>query len=169
MNHPDACSAEASKKRRLRILLSAYACEPNKGSEPGIGWRWALGLAHAGHEVWVITRANNAGAIEHALAGRRNAGLQFIYYDLPGWARGWKRGARGVRTYYVLWEWGRLPARRGGCAGAPDSTSCITSPSGCSATRRSWRSSACRSCSGRWAAAKRRPGRCARPSRCAAA
>lgn len=24
--------------RRLKIFISAYACEPEKGSEPGIGW-----------------------------------------------------------------------------------------------------------------------------------
>lgn len=106
---------DAPAKRRLRILLSAYACEPDKGSEPGIGWRWALGLARAGHEVWVITRTNNAGAIEHALAWRRDAGPQFVYYDLPRWASGWKRGARGVRTYYILWQWGAYRLARRLC------------------------------------------------------
>lgn len=25
----------------MRILLSAYACEPNKGSETGVGRSWA--------------------------------------------------------------------------------------------------------------------------------
>jgi hypothetical protein len=29
----------------LRILLSVYACEPGKGSEPGVGWRWAVEMA----------------------------------------------------------------------------------------------------------------------------
>ena len=38
-----------------RILLSAYACEPGKGSEPAVGWMWATELAGLGHEVWVIT------------------------------------------------------------------------------------------------------------------
>jgi len=27
--------------RRLRVLISAYACEPGKGSEPGVGWNVA--------------------------------------------------------------------------------------------------------------------------------
>src|SRR6185295_12842005 len=34
--------AGAPARPRLRVLLSAYACEPSKGSEPGIGWNWAL-------------------------------------------------------------------------------------------------------------------------------
>jgi glycosyltransferase involved in cell wall biosynthesis len=90
----------------LRVLLSAYACEPRRGSEPGVGWHWAIGLAQAGHEVWAITRSNNRPAIEAALTLQPCPGLHFEYYDLPAWARWWKRGGRGVRLYYVLWQWG---------------------------------------------------------------
>jgi glycosyltransferase involved in cell wall biosynthesis len=99
----------------LRILLSAYACEPRKGSEPGIGWHWAVALAHAGHEVWVLTRANNRNAIEEALAAQPMRNLRFVYYDLPAWARWWKRGGRGVRLYYVLWQWGAYRIARELC------------------------------------------------------
>ena len=51
----------------LKILYSAYACEPGRGSEPGVGWHWAVETARLGHEVWVITRANNRGVIERAM------------------------------------------------------------------------------------------------------
>jgi glycosyltransferase involved in cell wall biosynthesis len=102
-------------RRRLRVLLSAYACEPDKGSEPGIGWQWALHLAAAGHEVHAITRANNRAAIEQALSRQPVSGLQFSYYDLPRWARGWKRGGRGVHLYYVLWQWGAFQLARRLC------------------------------------------------------
>ena len=51
----------------MRVLISAYACEPEKGSEPGVGF--ASTLAAAGeHEVWVLTRANNVDSIERAVA-----------------------------------------------------------------------------------------------------
>ena len=50
----------------MRVLLSAYACEPNKGSEAGVGWHWALEIARLGHEVWALTRANNRAPIEAA-------------------------------------------------------------------------------------------------------
>ena len=40
------------------ILVSAYACEPLKGSEQGVGWNWVLQLAKK-NNVHVITRANN--------------------------------------------------------------------------------------------------------------
>lgn len=93
--------------RSLKILYSAYACEPGKGSEPGIGWRWAVETARLGHDVWVITRENNRGGIAQGLdAVDVSARLHFVHYDLPRWARWWKRGGRGVHLYYVLWQWG---------------------------------------------------------------
>ena len=99
--------------QRLKILYSAYACEPGKGSEPGIGWHWAIETARLGHEVWVMTRANNREAIERATeAGEVPPNLHFVYYDLPAWARWWKRGGRGVHLYYVLWQWGAWHAAR---------------------------------------------------------
>ena len=49
----------------MRVLLSAYACSPNVGSEPAIGWAWARMLAGR-HEVWVLTRDRNRAAIESA-------------------------------------------------------------------------------------------------------
>ena len=50
------CNYEETKKmvkNRIRVLISAYACEPNKGSEPGVGWNWALQMAKM-DEVYVI-------------------------------------------------------------------------------------------------------------------
>lgn len=86
-----------------RILLSAYACEPEKGSEPGVGWNFAQQVAEE-YEVWVITRANNRSAIEAGLSQAPNDRLHFVYYDLPSWARWWKKGKRGVQLYYYLWQ-----------------------------------------------------------------
>jgi glycosyltransferase involved in cell wall biosynthesis len=91
----------------MKILLSAYACEPNKGSEPGVGWNWALEIARLGYEVWVLTRANNRPTIEAELAKSHPIpNLNFIFYDLPLWARSWKKGRRGIHLYYMLWQWG---------------------------------------------------------------
>jgi glycosyltransferase involved in cell wall biosynthesis len=94
------------ERYNLKVLLSAYACEPGKGSEPGIGWHWAVEIARRGHEVHIVTRANNVDAVERGLAKLQGLRLTVHGYDLPGWARWWKRGARGVRLYYVLWQWG---------------------------------------------------------------
>ncbi|MGE4443330.1 MAG: glycosyltransferase [Desulfomicrobium sp.] len=96
---------------RLKILLSAYACEPGKGSEPGVGWNFARHMAEH-HEVWVLTRANNRQAIEEELTRNPVPGLHFIYHDLPAWARFWKRGQKGVQLYYYLWQLTAIPVVR---------------------------------------------------------
>ena len=89
--------------RRLNVLISAYSCEPNKGSEPGVGWN-TVHQAAQNHEVWVITRANNREPIEKALAQTPLPNLHVNYFDLPPWARFWKKGPRGVHLYYYLWQ-----------------------------------------------------------------
>lgn len=89
----------------MRILLSAYACEPNKGSEPGVGWNWTQALVRQGHTVHLITRSNNRGPIEAGLS-REELRPQVTYYDLPGWCRSWKHWAGGIYLYYFLWQIG---------------------------------------------------------------
>jgi glycosyltransferase involved in cell wall biosynthesis len=39
------------------------------------------------------------------LAEEPELNLHPVYLDLPKWARWWKRGQRGVRLYYILWQW----------------------------------------------------------------
>lgn len=94
-----------AKVRRLKVLLSAYSCEPGKGSEPGVGWNTAREMAEY-HDIWVLTRANNREAIEQELTTRPVPGLRFVYFDLPRWATWWKRRNRGVHLYYLLWQAG---------------------------------------------------------------
>ncbi|NLT23418.1 MAG: glycosyltransferase family 4 protein [Syntrophorhabdus sp.] len=87
----------------MKILVSAYACEPGKGSEPEVGWQWVRQIARF-HETWVITRSNNRASIEEGLRRNPNPNLNFVYVDLPDWARFWKRGNRGVHVYYYFWQ-----------------------------------------------------------------
>lgn len=91
----------------MKVLLSAYACEPHKGSEPGVGWNRVRQIARF-HEVWVITRANNREVIEPALRESPSLSykVHFVYYDLPPYLKFWKRGNRGVHLYYYLWQIG---------------------------------------------------------------
>jgi glycosyltransferase involved in cell wall biosynthesis len=87
----------------MKVLISAYACEPYRGSEPGAGWNWVLAATRK-HDACVITRANNRAVIERALAEEPNPSVRFEYVDLPRWARFWKRGKRGIRLYYTIWQ-----------------------------------------------------------------
>jgi glycosyltransferase involved in cell wall biosynthesis len=93
--------------KRLRLVLSLYACEPNRGSEPGIGWAWALGMAKR-HETYVLTRANNREVIEAELA-RLNLSVSeapnFIYVDLSPFVCLLKKcRIIPVSIYYLIWQ-----------------------------------------------------------------
>jgi glycosyltransferase involved in cell wall biosynthesis len=92
-------------EEHLQVLVSAYACEPGKGSEPYVGWNMPIHLARH-HDVWLLTRANNRGIIEAELRKRPIPNLNMVYFDLPGWARFWKKGHRGIHLYYYLWQIG---------------------------------------------------------------
>jgi glycosyltransferase involved in cell wall biosynthesis len=97
-------SDDRPPRRQRRIVAFAYACEPDRGSEPAAGWRWAQMLARLG-ETWIITRSNNRAIIERELETTgRIPDLHFVYVDLPASLRRWKRGQRGVRLYYLLWQ-----------------------------------------------------------------
>ncbi len=91
-------------KQKTKIFVSAYACEPGLGSEIGVGWHWVLEMSKH-FELWVLTRESNRGTIEPWIAQHPEfAGIHFLYFDLPKWARFWKKGMRGVRTYYNIWQ-----------------------------------------------------------------
>jgi glycosyltransferase involved in cell wall biosynthesis len=53
---------------RLRILAIAYACNPTKGSEFGVGWGWAHSIA-GDHDVTVITADYNCTEINRYVGG----------------------------------------------------------------------------------------------------
>lgn len=98
-------SAPSEAPRRLKVLLSAYACEPGKGSEPEVGWQWALHMARY-HDVTVLTRANNQATIQAEIA--KLVGKQplprFVFHDCNRWLLGLKRGVLGTRGYYWFWQ-----------------------------------------------------------------
>jgi glycosyltransferase involved in cell wall biosynthesis len=103
-----------SQDKTIQILAIAYACDPSQGSEPGAGWMWSRLLSRLGRTT-VITRENNREPIEAALSSIPEAPrMDFVYVDLPAWARFWKRGKRGTRAYYLLWQFAALRAARKG-------------------------------------------------------
>jgi glycosyltransferase involved in cell wall biosynthesis len=69
-------------RERLRVLVSAYACIPGWGTEPGVGWNVVRMMARH-HDVWVLTYAGFRRAIEAELAERPIPGLRFVYHRLP--------------------------------------------------------------------------------------
>jgi len=61
-----------------KILVSAYACHPEMGSEPGMGWNWILNLAQH-HELWVLTEAERFAPAMHAFLSKNPQLAQRIH------------------------------------------------------------------------------------------
>lgn len=94
-------------KSPLKVLISAYACEPSKGSEPGIGWDWAVEIAKRGHHLVIFTRLNNKTNIESFLNENElniSGTISFQYYDLPEFILFIKKSFSLTRIYYILWQ-----------------------------------------------------------------
>lgn len=89
----------------LKILISAYACSPEKGSEPGMGWNWCIHLAKY-CEVHVITEGEFKDQIEAHIKILPQANNLFFYYipvsdDVRKMC--WNQG--DWRFYYFYQQW----------------------------------------------------------------
>jgi len=90
-------------RSRLRVLISAYACEPKRGSEPGVGWNVVRLLAKQ-HDLWVVTRADHRPAIEAELRLNPLPEVTFLYHRLPLEMGGiWYRIPL-IQLHYYLWQ-----------------------------------------------------------------
>lgn len=95
----------------MKVLLSAYACEPGGGSETGKGWYFAEALARHGCDVVVLTCGSHHR--EKIEAYRESHGLppnlDFVWHDVPGWRGPGYEQARHIRQHYLAWQ---ITARR---------------------------------------------------------
>jgi glycosyltransferase involved in cell wall biosynthesis len=89
----------------MKVLISAYSCEPGKGSERGVGWNVAREVARY-HQVWVLTRPDESkDAIEAELAINPVPNLHFVYFTLPFWKDSLRWGQSGaMQLHYYLWQ-----------------------------------------------------------------
>jgi glycosyltransferase involved in cell wall biosynthesis len=94
-----------------KILVSAYACEPLKGSEQSVGWNMVLQISKHS-EVHVITRTNNKEFIESNLPSNNKKNIFFHYYDTNFFIRKFKKKEKGVYFYYICWQIGIIPLVR---------------------------------------------------------
>ncbi|MBE9052596.1 glycosyltransferase [Nostocales cyanobacterium LEGE 11386] len=91
----------------MNLLISAYACEPGQGSEPGVGWNVAREVSKYCH-VWVLTSNCHRSGIEAELARNPIPNLHFVYIDPFGWIIDWspkgKHTQKWVYFHYYLWQ-----------------------------------------------------------------
>lgn len=107
-----AAPAGAPSTARRRVLLSAFACSPQWGSEPGVGWQWLVQLARI-HEVVLVTHGYFRAHLEPALQAAGLQDLEVLYVDAPcfGLHPHWQLNSR---LFYTWWQWRlrRVVARR---------------------------------------------------------
>lgn len=90
----------------ISILINAYACAPNMGSEPGMAWNWITNLAHY-CKVYVITEGEWQAEIEDALKELpQGKNLIFYYNPLPDKIRKmcWNQGDWRFYKHYRKWQ-----------------------------------------------------------------
>lgn len=91
----------------LSILINAYACSPNMGSEPGMAWNWCVNLAkHC--ELHIITEGEFRDKIETALPTfTQRENMHFYYNPVPNKIRKmcWNQGDWRFYKYYKEWQW----------------------------------------------------------------
>lgn len=90
----------------LAVLINAYACAPNKGSEPGMAWNWIINLAKY-CKVYVITEGEWKDEIEIALKELpQGKNIIFYYNPLSEKIRRmcWNQGDWRFYYYYRKWQ-----------------------------------------------------------------
>lgn len=94
-----------AERPSLRVLLSAFACDPQFGSDEEVGWQWARELSSRGYEVTVLTRASHRQSIESTVqASGACADVHFEYLDLPLLHALFALIARRNQIYYYVWQ-----------------------------------------------------------------
>lgn len=91
----------------LSILINAYACSPNMGSEPGMAWNWCVNLAKD-CELHIITEGefrDNIEAVLPTLPQGKN--MHFYYNPVSDEIRKmcWNQGDWRFYKYYREWQW----------------------------------------------------------------
>lgn len=93
----------------MTIFIIAFACEPNRTSEPGVGWNIVGELAKY-HELTVLTRCNNRESIEAYITANPDvphSKIHWEYYDLAEWFHKLKKKIPcGIQLYQELWQCG---------------------------------------------------------------
>jgi glycosyltransferase involved in cell wall biosynthesis len=100
----------------MKLLLSAYACNPTRGSEEGNGFTWLWESAALGHEVWCLTTPRGQADLTQLLAERAAdpiaARIHPVYVTVPKFADYVYRWQPGVYIHYIVWQYRAWQAAR---------------------------------------------------------
>ncbi|MEM8898873.1 MAG: glycosyltransferase family 4 protein [Bacteroidota bacterium] len=89
----------------MKILVSAYACEPNKGGEMGNGYNMVLNMAELGHEVWCLTSTYHISEeVQSFFREHPHPNLNFVLVPLPSWVDIFFEYELGFYVHYLYWQ-----------------------------------------------------------------
>ena len=91
----------------IKILISAYACSPGMGSEPGMAWNWVSNLAKF-CELYIITEGEFREKIEEVVPTlEQGKNMHFYYNPVSEDIRKmcWNQGDWRFYKYYREWQW----------------------------------------------------------------
>lgn len=91
----------------ISILINAYACSPNMGSEPGMAWNWCINLAKY-CELHIITEGEFKEKIETVLPTLPQGRNMYFYYNPVSdeiRTMCWNQGDWRFYKYYKEWQW----------------------------------------------------------------
>ena len=89
----------------MKLLISAFSCAPNSGSELGVGWNWTTEAQRLGHEVCVLVCPAHRDAIASAV--RQDAALKeirWVFPELAYWPVQQGKEPKWSRPYNLLWQ-----------------------------------------------------------------
>ncbi len=105
--------------RRLKVLVSAYACSPYKGSEPGVGWGWVNAIAQH-QDVWILTADHHREDIEREIrrAPEQYERVHFHYIPRKRYTLLERIWPPAYLWTYKLWQRAAFEVGKGPRAGA---------------------------------------------------
>lgn len=99
MRFPNRRSVLVKQNRPpVRVLIFAYACEPNMGSEPGAGWGLVRTIAEYADECVVLVASPHIQAIRDWEASHGSTKITFIEVSEPDTPAKWHR-----ITWFILY------------------------------------------------------------------
>jgi glycosyltransferase involved in cell wall biosynthesis len=101
---PVATVPARSRRRPLRVLLSAFECAPGIGSEPEVGWRWATEIGRLGHTVVVLTWTRDRALLEEARAARMIPTSVRFEHVMPAWLEALRQRGLPLQLVHLSWQ-----------------------------------------------------------------
>jgi glycosyltransferase involved in cell wall biosynthesis len=89
----------------MNLLISAYACAPNRGSEHGVAWNWTSELAGLGYEATVlVSSAHRTAILTAAKQNPASQRIRWVFPEVASWPLQQGKEPVWERTYNLLWQ-----------------------------------------------------------------